>query len=71
MTLFEGKDFVTPNDLAEARILSRSKQVDERNRGRLRCLKLGGKVLYTQQHITDYLALCEHGGQERSGNAAI
>ena len=68
MKLFEGKDFITPEELATARILSRSKQFEERNRGRLHCLKLGAKVYFTEQNILDYLALCERGGQTPSEN---
>ena len=70
MKLFEGKDFVTPRDLAEAKFLSRSKQVEERSRGRLKCAKLSAKILYSQKNIEDYVALCERGGEENTGAEA-
>ena len=47
----------TPKELAQ--ILSLVQQWKERNAGRLKCYRIGRKILYSEKHIADYLALCE------------
>lgn len=51
--------FYTPNDLAEKRIMSKTKQWQERESGRLKCFRVGKKVLYTEKHLQDYFELSE------------
>jgi response regulator of citrate/malate metabolism len=53
----------TPKGLAETGIISTVKQWMERKNGRLNCYRIGSKVLYSQKHINEYLALCEQQGQ--------
>lgn len=67
MTLFENKDLLSPKDLAGAHIISISKQHEERRAGRLKHVRIGRKVAYLKHHLTEYLALCEQGGQAVSG----
>ena len=56
---FEHGRFTTPNELAKTGLISLVKQWEERKRGRLKCYRIGAKVLYGQKHIQDYLELCE------------
>lgn len=52
-------DLLTPADLAAQKVASLTQQWKDRNAGRLRCYRLGRKVMYSQQHIADYLAVLE------------
>ena len=58
---------ITPKELNDAGIISLAKQFEERKAGRLKCYRIGTRVLYGQKHIDEYFALCEQGG--RSNNA--
>ncbi len=49
----------TPKELDEKKILSLVQQWKERKEGRLNCYRIGRKILYSEKHIADYLALCE------------
>lgn len=49
----------TPQELADNRILSLPQQWKERKSGRLKCYRLGRKILYSERHLTAYLELCE------------
>lgn len=49
----------TPKQVAERGILSLVTQWKERENGRLKFCRSGRKILYSEQHISDYLALCE------------
>ena len=49
----------TPKELDEKKILSLVQQWKERKEGRLSCYRIGRKILYSEKHIVDYLALCE------------
>ena len=50
--------FYTPSDLAENGIMSKTKQWQERENGRLKCFRVGTKkILYTEKHLQDYFAL--------------
>ena len=50
----------TPKELDEKKILSLVQQWKERKAGRLNCYRIGNrKILYSEKHIADYLALCE------------
>ena len=60
-------EMVTPNELAEQGLISKVKQWEERKSGRLKCYRIGSKVLYSKKHIDDYLALCEVGKTEKLG----
>jgi len=55
----------TPKDLDEKKIISLVQQWKERGRGRLKCYRIGRKILYGEQHLADYFALCGSKGQER------
>ena len=54
---------ITPKELNDARIVSLAKQFEERKAGRLKCYRIGTRVLYAQKHIDDYLTLCEQNRQ--------
>ena len=49
----------TPKELADLKILSLVQQWKERKAGRLKCYRIGKKILVGQKHLSDYLALCE------------
>lgn len=49
----------TPKQVAEKKILSLVQQWKERKLGRLNCYRIGKKILYSEKHLTDHLALCE------------
>ena len=49
----------TPKQLSEMKILSLVQQWKERKAKRLFCFRIGTKILYSEKHIADYLALCE------------
>jgi len=49
----------TPKQLADRGILSRVTQWKEREKGRLKYCQIGRKILYSEKHLADYLALCE------------
>lgn len=51
----------TPKQLAERGFLSLASQWKEREKGRLKCFKLGSKIFYNEQQIADYLSRCETG----------
>ena len=51
--------FYTPKELDEMKILSLVQQWKERKAQRLFCFRIGRKILYSEKHIADYLALCE------------
>jgi hypothetical protein len=53
----------TPQELADAGIMSRDRQWQERKRGRLKFYQLGRKIFYSDQHIKEYLAACEQNVQ--------
>jgi hypothetical protein len=58
----------TPREVNDGKILSYVQQWKERKSGRLKCYRVGRKILYSESHIKDYLALCtsEVGLLERS-----
>ena len=56
----------TPKELDEKKILSLVQQWKERDRGRLKCYRIGRKILYAEKHISDFLALCEKEGYEKN-----
>lgn len=58
MTALNEKLF-TPKELSEMKVLSLVQQWKERKAGRLKCYRIGTKILYSEKHIADYLALCE------------
>ncbi len=62
----EKETFLTPNQLAKMGIISLVKQWEERKIGKLKCYRIGAKVLYGQKHIDDYLSLCEVGSSEKT-----
>ncbi len=49
----------TPKQIDEMGIISLVTQWKERNRGRLNFYQIGRKILYSDKHLSDYLALCE------------
>lgn len=53
----------TPKELADKKIISEVKQYEERKLGRLKCIRIGTKILYRASHISDYLDLCEQNSQ--------
>ncbi|HEX8264720.1 MAG TPA: hypothetical protein VF596_04805 [Pyrinomonadaceae bacterium] len=63
--LFKDKQFIEPKDLELAKILSKTKQWQERENGRLKCFRAGKKIFYTREHIRDYFAMS---GQQPNGN---
>lgn len=56
----------TPRQIDERRILSLVMQWKERERGRLKFYQIGRKILYSEKHIFDYLALCESESQNKA-----
>ena len=55
----------TPRELDEMKVLSLVQQWKERKAGRLNCYRIGKtKILYSEKHIADYLALCESSRKE-------
>lgn len=50
----------TPKELDEKKIISLVQQWKERERGRLKCYRIGRKILYGEQHIADFLKACEN-----------
>lgn len=53
----------TPKQLDEERIISLVQQWKERRSGRLKCYRIGRKILYSERHLEDYFALCESSSQ--------
>lgn len=49
--------FYTPNDLADKRIMSKTKQWQERKCGRLKCIRIGKKILYRPENLQAYFDL--------------
>ena len=61
--LFKEKQFVEPKDLEAAKIMSKTKQWQERENGRLDCFRVGTKkILYTPEHLQAYFEQSEKGG---------
>jgi hypothetical protein len=58
--------FYTPKELDEMKILSLVQQWKERDRGRLKCYRIGRKILYGEQHLADYFSLCEVEAQNKA-----
>lgn len=56
----------TPKQIAARGIISLVTQWRERERGRLKFFQIGRKILYSDIHIADFLALCEQDGQNNS-----
>jgi hypothetical protein len=54
----------TPKQLDEERVISLVQQWKERRSGRLKCYRIGRKILYSDRHISEYLALCEQSNAE-------
>jgi hypothetical protein len=48
-------EFLTPKQLDEQGVISLVKQWQERKAGRLRCYRVGRKILYTEAHLNAYL----------------
>lgn len=61
----------TPQEIADNRILSLPKQWKERKSGRLKCYRLGRKILYSEGHLNAYLALCETNNDELITQSAL
>jgi hypothetical protein len=57
----------TPKELDRIGVISLVKQWEERKAGRLKCYRIGAKILYSEAHIKAYFALCEQGGNENTG----
>jgi hypothetical protein len=53
------EQLLSPKQLADKKILSLVQQWKERDRGRLKCYRIGRKILYSQKHLADYFDLCE------------
>ncbi len=63
--LFKEKQFVEPKDLEAEKIMSKTMQWQEREKGRLKCFRVGTKkVLYTREHLQEYFEQTEAGGAE-------
>ncbi len=56
----------TPKEIAARGIISLVTQWRERARGRLKFFQIGRKILYSDIHITDFLALCEKDGRNKN-----
>lgn len=61
-------EMTTPKELAEQGLMSLVKQWAERKAGRLKCYRIGTKVLYSKRHIEEYLTLCEGTDKEDLSN---
>ncbi len=55
---------VTPKELDAEKIISLVKQWKERQCGRLKCYRIGRKILYGEQHLAEYFSLCEAAAQK-------
>lgn len=51
--------FYTPKDLAEKGIMSKTKQWQEREDGKLKCFRVGKKIFYSEKHLQDYFESSE------------
>ncbi|MCA1623908.1 MAG: helix-turn-helix domain-containing protein [Acidobacteria bacterium] len=49
----------TPKELDEKKIISTVKQWQERKSGRLKCYRIGKKILYSEQHLRHYFEQSE------------
>ncbi len=58
--------FYTPNDLADKGVMSKTKQWQERESGKLKCFRVGKKVLYTERHLQDYFETSEKSLEQRA-----
>ncbi len=58
MTELNAKLF-TPKELDAKKIISLVQQWKERQCGRLKCYRIGRKILYGEQHLAEYFSLCE------------
>ena len=56
----------TPKELDRIGAISLVKQWEERKAGRLKCYRIGAKILYSEAHIKAYFALCEQGSSENT-----
>ncbi len=56
----------TPKQIAARGIISLVTQWRERERGRLNFFQIGRKILYSEIHIEDFLALCEKDGRNKN-----
>ena len=54
----------TPKELDKRGVMSLVKQWQERAAGRLKCYRIGKKILYSEQHLNDYFAQCESTAQQ-------
>lgn len=54
----------TPKDLAECGLMSKTKQWQERESGRLKCFRVGKKIFYSKSHLQDYFSLSEKQAEE-------
>lgn len=55
----------SPKELDELKVISLVQQWKERKNGRLSCYRIGRKILYSERHVSDFLALCERKAWER------
>lgn len=62
-----GEKLFSPKEIAEMGILCLASQWKERRLGRLKCYRLGRKIVYGQTHLDAYFALCESVGSENEG----
>ncbi len=60
-----GERLYTPNEVAERGIMSLVKQWQERRAGRLGAYRIGRKILYGQNHLDSYFALCDKPAVEK------
>lgn len=59
------KKLTTPNELANANVgLSLVTQWQKRKSGELKFLRVGKKIFYTPEHLTEFFANCE----QQNGN---
>lgn len=49
----------TPKELNDRKILSYVQQWKERERGRLKCYRIGRKILYSEHHLSEFFSSCE------------
>lgn len=56
----------TPKQIAERGIISLVTQWKEREKGRLEYYQIGRRILYSEDHINDFLALCESDAQPKT-----
>jgi hypothetical protein len=59
-----GERLFTPRELDEKKIISLVQQWKERKKGRLKCYRVGRKILYSERHLADFFASCESTNNE-------